>query len=445
MLKRGINALKTYNRNLSSLFLPGDKAKESYAVLTPHFEFSAKLDDRAGLESNLNSRRKTNLDVESLYEKWYLYREIEQKKDYLEQKRIEIAENLRSLKEPDDDMVRKLKGHGKIVREDLKLLKEHSYALEENFINDFLRLPNEIHSRTPLDGDDDKIIYSYFTQPDEKIATARRRHHLENEQLIEYYDETCYYLKKEAARFDLNLPLKCVDFFREKKFTQFSNSDFVRSVIGEAAGFTNEQLLLVSEDDNAAPHKVNFLHLTGGASLPGFLGCVAKLTIFPTLLPLRWVSRGKQYIAGADKSLGLYGCCQSSVVEAFVAVDGAEKCDAEFDETLLNAIDFYKKFNRHFRCVYRNAEQLNMAESLRACFEMYSPFYRRYIEVGNLSMYGDFISKRLLFNYRDGKEFRFPHIVSGTVINVPKILAILLEDSENCNKSLDLPEFLRDL
>lgn len=430
MLQRQNRSIfKIIKRKISALYVTGDKATENYAVLTPFFDFHEKFNNRVVLEKNIKARN-LEIDIKNVYEKWNLYKDVEVKKRSMEKRRSEIAEELHKTKTADEDWIRKLKNEGRFLRDDLKNLKEMSYELQDNFIHDFLDLPNELHERTTLE---EQVLLTHLTK-NTKIDSP---YHLGADEFIDYFDETNYYLKGSAALFDLKLPFFCVKFMKD--FTHFSNPDFVRSILPEAAGLNPKDFFQIKEEETE--NKINLLHLAGGGSLTSFLGFISKLSVFPTSLPFQFISNGKEYHpTSGELNMGMYSVCQSTVVQTFIAATTKKEADDKFDETVERFIEFYKKFNLHFQVVYTSADNLTPAESLRVNFEVYCPQHEKYFQIGHLSHFNDYLSKRLLFSYREGKEYRFPHIVAGTMISVPKLLANLIDNNEGTFK---MPTFLK--
>lgn len=428
MLQRqNCSIFKIIKRQISALYVTGDKAKENYAVLTPFFDFHEKFNNREFLEKNIKARN-LQIDIDNVYEKWGLYKDVELKKRVMEKRRSDVAEELQKTIVTDENGIRKLKNEGRFLRDDLKNLKEMSYQLQDNFIHDFLDLPNELHERTTSD---EHVLLSYLTK-NTKIDSP---YHLAADEFIDFFDETNYYLKGSAALFDLKLPFFCVNFLKD--FTQFSNPDFVRSILPEAAGLDPKDFFQIKEEETE--NKINLLHLSGGGSLTSFLGFISKLSVYPTSLPFQFIANGKEYHpASGDLNMGLYSVSQSTVVQTFIATTTKKEADEKFDETVERFIEFYKKFNLHFQVVYSSADKLTPAESLRVNFEVYCPQHEKYFQIGHLSHFNNYLSKRLLFSFREGKEYKFPHIVAGTMINVPKILANLI-DNEGTFK---MPSFL---
>lgn len=422
---------KIIKRQISALYVTGDKAKENYAVLTPFFDFHEKFNNRENLEKNIKARN-LEIDIENVYDKWDLYKEVEIKKRVMEKRRSEVAQELQKTKETDEDGIRKLKNEGRFLRDDFKNLKEMSYQLQDNFIHDFLDLPNQLHKRTTSE---EQILLTHLIK-NTKIDSP---YHLGADEFIDYFDETNYYLKGSSALFDLKLPFYCVNFMKDNLgFTHFSNPDFVRSILPEAAGLNPNDFFQIKEEETE--NKINLLHLSGGGSLTSFLGFISKLSVYPTSLPFQFVANGKEYHpTTGELNMGLYSVCQSTVVQTFIATTNKNEADEKFDETVEKFIEFYKKFNLHFQVVYSSAGNLTPAESLRVNFEVYCPQHEKYIQIGHLSHFNDYLSKRLLFSYREGKDYKFPQIVAGTMINVPKILANLIDN----NGTFEMPSFLK--
>jgi seryl-tRNA synthetase len=428
LLHRNLTLLNHISRRyVSALYITGDKAKETFSILTPYMDFT-RLQNVERLKANL-ALRKFDLKLDELLEQWKLYDDIEQRKTTLEGRRVEIAEKIKQISKAKDtpaQQVEQLRNEGKVVREDLKNLKEHSYTLEDVFVHNFLRLPNELHETS---GEQEKVLFTVGEPP----AGVEKP---QSTNLVEWTSPIRYYLKGEAAKFDALLPLFAADFFKQSGFIQFSNPDFVRSILVEAAAVQPESLHQLREEE--MENKLNLLHLAGSGSPLSFLGYISKLSLYPTALPLKFVANGKQYSSGTP-SAGLHDAPQTTATQFFVACHGPSECDDLQRSLVDDLVRFYKHFEgQHFRVVNRPAHRLQPAESHRIAVEMFSPTLAQYVEVGHVSGYSDFISKRLLFNYREGKSYKFPHLLAGTVVNVERLLALLIEQQQDFR----CPEFL---
>lgn len=419
--------LKIPKRNVSALYITPDKGSEHTTVLEPYLDFESRLSNRELLEANVCRRglsATTNLkDIYNLYD---LHTTVIRKREVMENRRKDITDHIKKLLKDKDqekavsteELMRKYKMEGSLLRDDIKGLNEHGYLIEDKFIHAYLALPNDIHAKSP----DTLSVISSVGEP----SNSKTPHHLTYDTYVDYFDDTAYYLKHDVAKFDLHFPLYCIDRFRKGGFSLFSNPDFVRSILVEGAGTPLNEVYEIKHETNT--DDVNVLHLVGNGSMKSYLGFITKLTVAQSLFPLRFISMGKQYVPSETNELGLYGVSQSNAVQIFCA--GTENHIENELKSILDAVnELYKSLDLHFRIVYVSPSELKPAESLCIRIQMQSRHYGRYIDVGNLSLYSDFISKRLLFNYKEGKEYRFPHILSGTICNVTRIIAILLEES----------------
>ncbi|XP_021189493.3 serine--tRNA synthetase-like protein Slimp [Helicoverpa armigera] len=315
-----------------------------------------------------------------------------------------------------------------LIKENIKKLKVPLWSAEEAAMVEALKIPNNLHYRTP--DSKNKILYSQLSRP------KKEKNHLRIGKLMNILDfkkNENYYLLGNGAMFELGAKFFFSKILKDKNFVQFSNPDFVKSLIVEGSGkdHTNPDVSFILHHNEDT--KVNIdsrLHLTGGGSLCSFLAYHAKNVLPAKALPLKYFTMGRQYIPAAAEEDSLFHVSQSSVVEFF----GATKTEQDQDQLLDELIDTvklaYSKIGYHFRMSLVSADKLSMWESLRLSVEMYSTSLKDYVEVANVSVSGDFLSKRLMLTYVENKENKFPHLVSGTLLNVPKFLACALEQDE---------------
>lgn len=419
MLLKILPLLRISRRFVNALYEPGNKA-----VLTPVLNIDERLSDRTKLLDNVTRRKCTpSIDVNDLYAQWEIYKSVQSAKKAIETRQEQLVRLFRDLSKvaasPEkENSIRKYKLEGIALREDSRNLRDNSYTMESRFIGTFLAIPNDIHHNT---ADTATLIAS--TKDIGQTEGERGSFHLDYESQIEYYGASAFYLKDNAAKFDLHFPLHCVDFFRALSFVQFSNPDFAKTILIEGGAVPLDEVYEVRHTTHETCS--NLLHLVGGGSMLSYLGFVAKLRVYETQLPLRWIATGKEYIPKFGNSgMGLFDVCQSTCVQTFLA-GKQEQMDEEFNKTVGYMHQLYESLGVHFRIIRAAAHELKSAECMCVRFEMYSPYLQRYIEVGQLSHFSDYISKRILFNY-DNKT-KYPHVVAGTVCNVTKILAILLE------------------
>ncbi|CAH1640998.1 unnamed protein product [Spodoptera littoralis] len=422
----------------SALFVSGAKATENYVYITPHIDFPEKTHQKDAFVKVLQ-RRKADIDLVKMENLWKIYQDLNTKKaDYIK-KKDEISRQLGKLikKEPDSEETKKLKMQSDFIKENIKKLKGHLWSAEEAAIVEFLKMPNYLHSRTP--DENNKVIYTHLSKP------QNCKHHLEvgkELNMIDFKKNENYYLLGSGAVFELGAKFYFSKILKDSNFVQFSNPDFVKSLVIEGCGkdHTNPDLsFILHHNEDTKVNVDSRLHLTGGGSLASFLAYHAKNVMYAKVFPLRYFTMGRQYVPATSNEDSLFNVSQSSVVEIFGATKTEQDQDNFFDELIDILKLAYSKLGYHFRLSLVSADKLAMWESLRVSIEMYSTSLKDYVEVGNVSLSGDFISKRLMFMYKENNENKFPCLISGTVLNVPKLLACALEQ----DASFNVPNFVK--
>nr|XP_014100446.1 serine--tRNA synthetase-like protein Slimp [Bactrocera oleae] len=417
-------------RSISALYITGDKAQKNYAPLQPYMDFEGTLNNLGTLEKSIKAR-KLQINLDELKAKYVKFQSMKNQIKQTEAERESVSKTLKELNKVDTatkEEIEKLKEKGVSLRNVLKSLKTENYPIEEDFVHSFLNLPNQLDPQCPQ-GNVEKLLYRSSTPRCEE----QRPTHLANKELIRFYNNNRYYLFGTPAEFDVYSMQALTNYYVKKGgFLQMANPDFARLVLLEASATPLEKYHLVKEEDLLS--EVNRAYLTGGATFEGFLAAFARLLVLPKALPIPMVAPGRSYVKVANKEGqidNLFTATQTNAVQTFVATKTAGEAEEQMHKILNLAVDFYKELGVHFQIIYEDASVLTNAECLRASIQMYSPAEQRYICVGNVSNYGDFVSKRIMFCIREQKGYAFPHLVSGNVLHVTRLIALLLENGVN--------------
>lgn len=424
----------------SSLFITGDKASESFSALTPHLDLDARFDNMDALSKNV-ALRGLKVDLKLLKSSWDHLQSVKKFKASLEKERLMNTAKFKFAQSP--RMIEDIRAEGLKIRGKLKSASQEMWEAEKKAIIGGLSLPNDISPETPLT-DEEKIVHEFEQKPDSRNCSPSHLEVSKKLGLVEYYDASYYFLKDEAAQFEMGISYLIMDKLRADGFIPMSNSDFGKSLTVEGVGLNprdaNSVFTLEKDSDMLDPNAR--LHLVGGASLVSFCAYHAKSVTSSKNLPLRYVTMGRHYNPESNDGLqGLFSTWQSSAVETFVATVDSITAMEEFKTHMKIAIDLYESLGYHFRVQYLPPKNLKPWESLRASFQMYSRNLNCYIEVGSLSLCNDYISKRLLMCYgtKSNEPVGFMHIISGTVVSVPRLLGCVLEyDGENFKVPLNV-------
>lgn len=397
--------------------------------VTPLLDYENRLNNPTELADNINRRSVSPiLNVEDLLAQWDLYNKIHGKKSEITKRQksasaeLKIAQSLERSQER-ESTIRKLSLEQKVLEEHLCTLGEKIVDVDATLMETFLSIPNVISANTP----DQPRVKSVGNGDTNNIKAD---FHLEASNQIEYYDKYSYFLKSDAAKVDALLPLLGVEFFKTHSFVTFSNPDFARTVIADVALLKETELFNVRKYSET--ELFNQLHLVGSCSVLSYLSMITRARIYGTLLPFKWIATGRSYDCLATGQHGLYDVCQSTGLQVFLAGE-MNQMDELFANTLEIIRKFYDAIGIHYRIVEKPATELELSACYSVRIEMFSSHLQKYIEVGHLSDYSDFISKRLSFLYEADKErniCEYPHILSGTICNVTRLIAIALEANE---------------
>lgn len=417
-------------KRYSALFMNGPKATDNFTFVTPYVDFHEHMKHTDVIKSELN-KRKINFDLDKLQNLWSVYESIKTRKNELDTKRMTISKELEELLQnnKEDNHVKKLKIQGNLLKENIKKLKVPLWSAEEAAITEFLKLPNRLHNLTP--DDKNHIIHELGLPP------SNNKDHLvigKTYNLIHFIKNENYYLRGDAAIFELGAKFYVSQKLKQNKFIQFSNPDFVKSLVIEGCGedhTDSDSTFILHHNEDTKPNIDNRLHLTGASSIYSFLAYHTKNVLHNKVFPLRYFSMGRQYVPSPVEEDSLFHVSQSSAVQIFVVA----KNNLELNQILGDVIDMtkniYNHLGYHYRLSFVPANRLNVWESLRLAIEMYSSSLKSYVEVGNISLSGDYMSKRLMLTYTEEKQSQFPHLLSGTILNVPKLLACVLEQDND--------------
>lgn len=306
------------------------------------------------------------------------------------------------------------------AQDDLDTGENQIADIEDRLSLACLSLPNDIAMLTPAE---DRVQLTYG----QKIDANQGRSHLDYANAIDFRNNGMVYLLGDAAKFDLQFPLQCVDYLCQNDFMTIRGPDFAKTALIEAAAKPLDGAFEI--DEQIHDDCKNRLHLVGCGSIISHLGLLAKHGIAATSLPMRLVTSGRVYKQSESIESSLYNAVQSTEISVLIA-QSRKHVDTELHDTIELITAIYKSLDLHFRIVNLSAPQLYPAECFAIRFEVYSPHRKRYIETGRLSHFGNFLSSRLAFqleraNVKD--HAILPHMIGGNILNVTNVIAIMLE------------------
>lgn len=150
--------------------------------------------------------------------------------------------------------------------------------------------------------------------------------------------------------------------------------------------------------------------------------------------------------SGGKENKGLYRVHQFSKIELF-QITRPEDSEAALEEILKIEETIYHKLQLPYRVVRICAGDLGAAAFKKYDIEVWMPGREsdeKYGEVTSASNCTDFQSRRLNIRYRDKENKRvYPYTLNGTAIALSRTLMAILENYQQKDGSIVIPEVLR--
>nr|WP_318659675.1 serine--tRNA ligase [uncultured Treponema sp.] len=362
--------------------------------------------------------------------------------------------NAQAMKQKlDNDARQKLIDEGKKIKEELadaeKTLAEVETQLEEAA----RKIPNMAHPDAPIGKLDTENLEV------KKVGTPRKfdfkpKDHvelMENLDLIDFERGTkvsgpkFYYLKNDAVFLEQALIQYALNTLRKHGFTPFITPDVAKEEVLKGIGFNprgNESNVYSIEEEGTC--LVATAEITLGGYHSGEILDKSKLPLF--YCGLSHCFRREAGAAG-QFSKGLYRVHQFDKVEMFVYCL-PEDSDKIHEKLRLIEEEIFTGLGLPFHVVDTCTGDLGAPAYRKWDLEAWMPGRNggEYGEVTSTSNCTDYQSRRLNVRYKDddGKN-KYVHMLNGTAIAVGRAMLAIIENYQNEDGSITIPEVLRPL
>ena len=146
--------------------------------------------------------------------------------------------------------------------------------------------------------------------------------------------------------------------------------------------------------------------------------------------------------AGRDNR-GLIRLHQFGKVE-MVNFTTPEQSAVQHDILVGEAENILQKLGLHYRVIELCTADLGFSAAKCYDIELWAPGVDRWLEVSSVSNFGDYQARRARIRCRDenGKA-QFVHTLNGSGVALPRLVVALIENNQNADGSIDIPEVLR--
>ncbi len=145
--------------------------------------------------------------------------------------------------------------------------------------------------------------------------------------------------------------------------------------------------------------------------------------------------------AGKD-TRGLLRVHQFDKVE-MVKFTTPETSAEEHEKLTLDAERVLQKLGLHYRVIELCTGDLGFSAAKCYDIELWAPAQDKWLEVSSCSNFNDYQARRANIRYRneDGKT-AFIHTINGSGVALPRLVIAIMENNQNSDGSIDLPEAL---
>lgn len=362
-------------------------------------------------------------------------------KDHINESLNNVNSEIKKLQEimkpPNDDILRRIslcENKRTFIIRQREAINQYYNELNGVVLNEYLSVSNDLHEKTPKNKID--VIFQ-----SEKTRLPLAHNHLmigEKLKVLNYQNSSYYFLRNDATLLEFASLRYFSNVLQKNNFQWFLNPDTCNNFVIDGTSDGNIDNFFKLEGDKYS--------LVGCSSFSSFCALRIGQSAHSKYLPERHVTQGRNYTPQTRYKTedGLYSVFQRSDVHFVIASETEEQMNDEFHKTLDLLKFAYEEAELDFRISYQPANDLLLGESLRANIELYSIYLKKYVEVAHISMYGDFVSKRLFMLCHDkNRKYEFLNIIDGVAVSYPTLLAYLLERSNE--KQLHIPECLRSL
>ncbi|MDY4129735.1 MAG: serine--tRNA ligase [Treponema sp.] len=371
----------------------------------------------------------------------------------LQQKRNANAASMKQKLDPETRQ--KYIDEGKSLKEQIAKVESQLKETEEKLDEVGRQIPNMAHPETPIGKLDTENLEV------KKVGTPRKfgfkaKNHVEIMEALDLIDferatkvsgPKFYYLKNEAVFLEQALIMYAMNILRKHGFTTFITPDVAKEEILKGIGFNprgNESNVYAIEEEGTC--LVATAEITLGGYHSGEILDKAKLPLM--YCGLSHCFRREAGAAG-QFSKGLYRVHQFDKVEMFV-YSTPEQSDELHEKLRQIEEEIFTGLGIPFHVVDTCTGDLGAPAYRKWDLEAWMPGRADeahpegdYGEVTSTSNCTDFQARRLNVKYRDddGKN-KYVHMLNGTAIAVGRAMLALIENYQNEDGSVTIPEVL---
>lgn len=411
------------------------------------------------------------LDIKFIRENADLIKEAARKKhiDFdvnnllkIDKDRLEVLQKVEALRgeqnKASEDIVRmsdaiakeSLKSKMKTLKEELTILEEKLKKVTTEWQLQMLHVPN-IPDMTVPEGESDTDNVEIKTWGDKPKFDFEPKDHVELmtelgladfERGVKVHGFRGYFITNDGFRLTMAIWQYALDFWSKKGY-----SPILAPAIANKESFLANGYLPQGEDDLFKTQDGQYLAGTAEVPLMGMFGNEVLENLEDN--PLKYIGFSFAYRreigAHAKDVKGLIRVHEFHKWEQVILCEANHQTSVDLHEEVnRNTEEFIESMKIPYHTVLNCGGDIGQGQVKKYDIELWVPKEGKYREISSASYFHDFQTRRgnIKYKAKDGTT-KFAHSLNCTAIPTPRILVSLIENYQNADGSITIPEVLR--
>lgn len=377
-----------------------------------------------------------------------------------DEKRIEMLNKVESLRseqnsvnntmaqEKDLEARKKIIDKMIILKEELRQREEDLKEIMKKWQSLMLKVPNIPDVSVPDGGDEDQNqeikkwgeLPNFSFKPKDHIELMTDLDMVDLERGTKVHGFRGYFLKNDGALLSWAIWNYAKDFFLNKNFNPFIAPTIINKEYLYGTGHLpgDAEDIFQTQDEQ---------YLSGTAEVPMMAYHSDEILSYQEL-PKRYLAFSPCY----RREAGAHGKDTKGLIRVheFYKFEQLVLCQAGHEESVKiheelnrNIEEFIESLGLPYRQVIICSGDLKNAQVKSYDTELWVPNENKYREIGSASYYHDFQTRRLNIRYRDQEgKIHYAYSLNATAIPTPRILVSLVENFQQADGSIKIPEVL---
>jgi seryl-tRNA synthetase len=392
-------------------------------------------------------KKNIKFDVEELLAVDSKRRELMQSMEAMKAEQNSFSEKITKAESPEAkaEMIAKMKE----VKEEFQKQEEVFKEIIKNWQLLMLQVPNVPDISVP-EGDtdaDNKEVKSWGTipkfdfEPKDHITLMQNLDMVDLERGVKVAGFRGYFLKNDGAMLSYAIWQCAMDHFIKKGFSPMIVPSLVKR-----ENFVGSGYLPQSEEDLYKTQDGDYL---AGTAEVATMGYHADEILEQNKLPIKLLSFSPCF----RREAGSHGKDVKGLIRVheFYKLEQVVLCEASHEESVKNhealnrnTEEFIESLGIPYHTVTNCGGDLGLGQVKKYDIELWVPLENKYREISSASYFHDFQTRRLNIRYRDNEnKMRYVHSLNSTAIPTPRILVSLVENYQQSDGSIKIPEVLQ--